>query len=202
MVGYDRYTEDREEKAAELSRERVLIRPFDDPLVMAGQGTSALELIEDAGPIDALVTPVGGGGLIAGCGTAALGLLPGVRVIGAEPESGDDTRRSLAAGERARIPVPRTIADGQQVDIPGELTFQVNRRQVDEILLVSDRALVEAMAFLFERVKTVVEPSGASALAAVMSYPERFAGRRVGVVLSGGNVGAARFSELLSGVAR
>jgi threonine dehydratase len=139
-----------------------------------------------------------GGGLMAGCGTAARALLPGVELIGVEPSAGDDTKRSLAARERVRIPVPRTIADGLQVDTPGALTFEVNRRQVDEVLLVDDEALVETMAVLFERLKIVVEPSGASALAAVLGNPERFAGRRVGVVLSGGNVGLDQFTALIA----
>jgi threonine dehydratase len=164
---------------------------------MAGQGTAALELIEDAGPLDTLVVPVGGGGLIAGCGTAAKALLADVELIGVEPRAGDDTARSLAAGERVRIPVPRTLADGQQLEMPGALTFEVNRRLVDEILLVDDAVLVSTMMLLFERLKVVVEPSGASALAAVLANPERFRGRRVGVVLSGGNIGAARFAALV-----
>jgi threonine dehydratase len=141
--------------------------------------------------------PVSGGGLIAGCGTAARALLPNVELIGVEPAAGDDTARSLAAGERVRIDVPHTIADGQQVEIPGVLTFEVNQRQVDEILLVSDEALIATMAFLFERLKIVVEPSGASALAAVLADPDRFAGRRVGVVLSGGNISIDRFISLI-----
>jgi threonine dehydratase len=165
---------------------------------MAGQGTAALELIEDAGPLDVLVVPMSGGGLMAGCGTAARALLPGVELVGVEPAAGDDTKRSLAAGERVRIPVPRTIADGLQVETPGALTFEVNRRQVDEVLLVDDEAIVETMAVLFQRLKIVVEPSGAIALAAVLGNPGRFAGRRVGVVLSGGNVGLDQFTALIA----
>jgi threonine dehydratase len=203
VVTYDRYRQDREVLARELAEERGLVPvpAFDDPMVMAGQGTAALELIEDAGAIDTLVVPVSGGGLMAGCGTAARALLPNVELIGVEPAAGDDTARSLAAGERVRIDVPHTIADGQQVEIPGALTFEVNRRQVDEILLVSDEALIATMAFLFERLKIVVEPSGASALAAVLADPDRFAGRRVGVVLSGGNVGIDRFTSLIGATA-
>ncbi|MEU0478335.1 pyridoxal-phosphate dependent enzyme [Streptosporangium sp. NPDC006013] len=203
VVTYDRYRQDREVLARELAEERGLVPvpAFDDPMVMAGQGTAALELIEDAGAIDTLVVPVSGGGLMAGCGTAARALLPNVELIGVEPAAGDDTARSLAAGERVRIDVPHTIADGQQVEIPGALTFEVNRRQVDEILLVSDEALIATMAFLFERLKIVVEPSGASALAAVLTDPDRFAGRRVGVVLSGGNVDMDRFTSLIGATA-
>jgi threonine dehydratase len=202
VVTYDRYTEDREALGAALSEERglVLVPPYEHPLIMAGQGTAALELIEDAPDLDLLLVPVGGGGLIAGCATAAKALRPGIRVIGVEPEAGDDTRRSLEAGERVRIPVPRTIADGQQADIPGELTFAVNRHVVDAIVTVSDAEIVDAMAFLFDRMKLVTEPSGASAAAALLAghVPES-AGARVGVVISGGNVGAARFAELMAG---
>lgn len=202
VLTYDRYREDRESRAGELAEERGLVPvpAFDDPLVMAGQGTAALELLEETGPVDVLVVPVSGGGLIAGSGTAARALLPGVELIGVEPVAGDDTARSLAAGQRVRIPVPHTIADGQQVEMPGALTFEVNRRQIDGILLVDDDSLVAAMAFLFERLKVVVEPSGVSALAAVLSHADTFAGRRVGVILSGGNVGLERFSALTEGV--
>ncbi|GCD93098.1 pyridoxal-phosphate dependent enzyme [Embleya hyalina] len=201
VVTYDRYREDREVKARELAdaRRLVPVPAFDDPMVMAGQGTAALELIEDAGPVDTLVVPVSGGGLMAGCATAARALLPGVELIGVEPVAGNDTVRSIAAGKRVRIPVPHTIADGQQVEIPGALTFEVNRRLVDDFLLVEDDELIATMTLLFERLKTVVEPSGASALAAVLGNPARFAGRRVGVILSGGNVGIERFASLTAG---
>ena len=171
VVTYDRYTEDREALGAALADERglVLVPPYEHPLVMAGQGTAALELLEDVPGLDVLLVPVGGGGLIAGCATAAKALRPGIRVVGVEPEAGDDTRRSLEAGERVRIPVPRTIADGQQADIPGELTFAVNRQVVDTIVTVSDTEIVDAMAFLFDRMKLVTEPSGASAAAALLA---------------------------------
>jgi threonine dehydratase len=200
VVMYDRYTEDREALGAALAGERglVLVPPYEHQLVMAGQGTSALELLEDAPDLDVLLVPVGGGGLIAGCATAAKAIRPGIRVIGVEPEAGDDTRRSLEAGERVRIPVPRTIADGQQADIPGELTFSVNRQVVDTIVTVSDSEIVAAMAFLFDRMKLVTEPSGASAAAALLAGRADAAGARVGVVISGGNVGAARFAELMA----
>jgi len=199
VVTYDRYTGDREELGAALADERglELVRPYDDPLVMAGQGTAALELVGDAGPLDVLVVPVGGGGLIAGCSTAAKGLAPRVRVVGVEPEAADETRRSLAAGERVRIPVPRTIADGLQVTEPGRLTFEVNRRLVDEIVTVSDDEIVAAMAFLFDRAKLVTEPSGAVGVAALLAGRIDVAGARVGVVISGGNVGVERFCELV-----
>jgi threo-3-hydroxy-L-aspartate ammonia-lyase len=200
VIRFDRYGQDREQLLAALVAERALVpvHPYDDERVMAGQGTVALELIEDAGPVDVLLVPVGGGGLISGCATAAKALLDGVRVIGVEPEAGDDVRRSLAAGERVRIPVPRTIADGQQLPTPGERPFEVIRERVDDIVVASDAEIVEAMRFLFERVKTVAEPSGACALAALLAGRVRDArGGRVGVVISGGNVTAARFAELL-----
>jgi threo-3-hydroxy-L-aspartate ammonia-lyase len=198
IATYDRYGEDREALGSALAAERglELVRPYDDPLVMAGQGTAALELIEDAGPLDTLVVPVGGGGLISGCATIARDL--GVRrVVGVEPEAGDDWRRSFAAGHPVRIDVPRTIADGLQTNVPGELTWEVVSRLVDEIVTVSDAEIVEAMRFAFERLKLVVEPSGAVGIAAVLQGRVG-SGSRVGVIVSGGNVGADRFAALLA----
>ncbi|WP_438488107.1 pyridoxal-phosphate dependent enzyme [Streptomyces sp. S186] len=203
IVTYDRYTEDRAALSARIAQERglTLIPPYDHPHVIAGQGTTALELLEETGPLDALLVPVGGGGLMAGCATAATALAPGIRMIGVEPEAGDDTLRSLAAGHRVAVPVPRTIADGQAVETPGELTFAINRRLVDSVVLVTDDEIRAAMAFAFERLKIVVEPSGASALAALLSGrlepPEGPAPARIGVIVSGGNIGPDRFRELL-----
>ncbi|MFF4749477.1 threo-3-hydroxy-L-aspartate ammonia-lyase [Streptomyces sp. NPDC002514] len=201
IVTYDRYTGDRVAIGAALAADRglALVPPYEHPHIIAGQGTAALELIEEAGELDALVVPVGGGGLIAGSAVAATGLFPGIRVVGVEPEAGDDTKRSLEAGRRVAIPVPRTIADGQAAEIPGELTFSVNRRLLDGIVLVSDDQIREAMRFAFERMKTVVEPSGASALAALLAHRIDPVPRRIGVIVSGGNVGAQRFAELLHG---
>jgi threo-3-hydroxy-L-aspartate ammonia-lyase len=200
VISFDRYASDREQLLAELVAERGLvpIHPYDDPRVMAGQGTVALELLEQSGPLDLLLVCVGGGGLIAGCATALAALSPDTRVIGVEPEAGDDTKRSLEAGERVRIPVPRTIADGQQIPIPGELTFEIVRRLVDGVALASDPEIVEAMRFLFERLKTVAEPSGACALAALLAGTVEAEGLRVGVTISGGNVDSARFAKLLA----
>jgi len=200
VVPYDRWAESREEIGAALAAERglELVKPYDDPLVMAGQGTVALELLEDMPELEVLIAPMSGGGLIAGCATAAKALRPEIQVVGVEPEAGDDTRRSLASGERVRIEVPPTIADGLQATEPGELTFEVNRRLVDEVVTVTDDEIVEAMAFLFDRLKLVAEPSGATGVAALLSGKLAAHGRSVGVVLSGGNVGAARFAELLS----
>jgi len=203
VIRFDRYGQDREELLAALVAERGLVpvHPYDDERVMAGQGTVTLELIEDLGPsapLDVLLVCVGGGGLIAGCATAAKGLLGDVRVVGVEPEAGDDVKRSLAAGERVRIDVPRTIADGQQLPTPGELPFAVIRERVDEIALASDGEIVDAMRFLFERLKTVAEPSGACALGALMAgRVGDVRGLRVGVTITGGNVTAERFASLI-----
>ena len=197
VVRYDRYRDDRNALGEELARERglELVRPYDDALVMAGAGTAALELLEDAGIVDTLVTPVGGGGLIAGSATIAREL--GVqRVVGVEPAAGDDWRQSLAIGERVRIDVPRTIADGLQTNEPGELTWEVGSRLVDEIVTVTDEQIVDAMRFAFERLKLVIEPSGAVGIAAVREG--LVSGGRIGVIISGGNVGAARFAELIA----
>ncbi|MEV5711692.1 pyridoxal-phosphate dependent enzyme [Actinoallomurus sp. NPDC052274] len=201
IVTYDRYTGDRVAIGEALAADRglALIPPYEHPHVIAGQGTAALELIEEVGELDALVVPVGGGGLIAGSATAAKGLTPAIRVIGVEPEAGDDTRRSLEAGRRVSIPVPRTIADGQAADIPGELTFSINRRLVDEIALVTDDQIREAMRLAFERMKIVIEPSGATPLAALLAGRIAPIPPRVGVIVSGGNIGARRFAELCGG---
>ena len=201
IVTYDRYTGDRVAIGEALAADRglTLVPPYEHPHIIAGQGTAALELIEEAGELDALVVPVGGGGLIAGSAVAAKGLLPGIRVIGVEPEAGDDTKRSLEAGHRVSIPVPRPIADGQAADIPGELTFSLNKHLLDGISLVGDDQIRDAMRFAFERLKTVLEPSGASALAALLAHRVDPLPRRVGVILSGGNVSAERFAELVKG---
>ncbi len=199
VVTYDRYSEDRAVIAGVLAVERGLavIPPYDHPQVIAGQGTAALELLEEVPDLDVLVTPVGGGGLIAGSAVAAKGVLPSIRVVGVEPEAGDDTKRSLEAGTRVTIPVPRTIADAMGATVPGEVTFPLNRRLVDEVVLVSDDELRDAMRFLFDRMKLVAEPTGASPVAALLAGRLPVPGLRVGVILSGGNVDATRFAELL-----
>jgi threo-3-hydroxy-L-aspartate ammonia-lyase len=196
VITYDRYTGDRVALGARLAEERglTLVPPYDHPHVMAGQGTVALELFEETGPLDTLLVPIGGGGLMAGCATAAKALHPSTRVVGVEPDQADDTRLSLRKGERVRIPVPRTIADGQATEIPGELTFAVNRRLVDDVVLVDDDEIRAAMRFAFERLRIVLEPSGATPLAALLKGT---LSGRVGVVLSGGNVDVERFGELL-----
>jgi threonine dehydratase len=197
VITFDRYADNREQLAEALADERglELVRPYDDPLVMAGQGTAALELIEDAGPLDVLVVPVGGGGLVSGCATIAKDL--GVqRIVGVEPEAGNDWQQSFAAGRRVEIAVPHTIADGLQTHAPGELTWEVGSRLVDEIVTVTDAQIIDAMRFAFERLKLVIEPSGAVGIAALQAGA--VSGGRVGIVISGGNIAADRFAELLA----
>ena len=198
IVTYDRYTDDREAIATALAADRglALVPPYDHPHVIAGQGTAALELLAEVDDLDTLVVPVGGGGLIAGSAIAAHGIRPSIRVVGVEPEAGDDTRRSLAAGRRVSIPIPRTIADGRATDTPGRLTFPINQRLVDEIVVVSDDETRAAMRLAFERLKLVVEPSGATGIAALLAGRLRQIPPRVGVIVSGGNVNAARFAQL------
>jgi threo-3-hydroxy-L-aspartate ammonia-lyase len=200
VVEYERYGEDREELVHQLAAERglVLVHPFDNPLVMAGQGTLALELLSEVAELDVLLVPVGGGGLISGCATVCAALSPRTRVIGVEPEAGDDVARSLASGQRERIHVGRTIADGQQAATPGELTWPVIKALAAGVVTVTDAEIVEGMRFLFERSKLVVEPSGASAFAALLAGRVDVQGQRVGVVLSGGNIGADAFSALMA----
>jgi threonine dehydratase len=204
VVTYDRYKEDRALIATRLVEQTgaALIPPFDHLPVMAGAGTAALELIEDAGPLDALIVCAGGGGFLSGCAVAAKHLLPGIAVFGAEPERGNDMQQSLRGGHVVTIDVPRTICDGQQTQSVGQHPFEVIRALVTDVLEVPDPVVVDAMRFVFERMKLVVEPSGACALAALMRHRERFAGQRVGITLSGGNVGADRFAALISGAER
>ena len=199
VVTYDRYTEDRLALGTALAAERgmTLIPPYDHRDVIAGQGTAALELLEDVPGLDVLVVPVGGGGLIAGSAIAAKAMRPDIRVVGVEPAAGDDTRRSLRAGRRVTVDVPHTIADGQAVSTPGELTFAVNQRLVDDIVTVADDDILDAMRFAFDRLKIVLEPSGATPLAAVLSGSSGTAPKQ-GLVLSGGNIGTARFLDLMA----
>jgi threo-3-hydroxy-L-aspartate ammonia-lyase len=200
VITYDRYREDREEIGGRIAQERglTLVRPFDDLDVIAGQGTAALELVDDTPGLDLLLAPVSGGGLIAGCGTAVKALCPGAGVIGVEPQAGDDFARSLAAGRRVSIPVPDTIADSLRLTSPGELTFAINQSLLDGVLTVSDAELIAAMRFAFERLKLVLEPGGAAALAAVLARRvELTSDSRVGVILSGGNIDPGTFSALL-----
>jgi len=201
VIAFDRYADDREALTAALVVERglTLVHAYDDLCVMAGQGTVGLELAADAPRLDTVVVPVGGGGLISGCAVALRGVAPEVRIVGVEPAASDDVARSLQAGERVRVEVGRTIADGQQIPTPGTLTWPVIAALVDDVVTVSDEEIVTAMRFLLERMKVVVEPSGATGLAALLAgrvdHPH---GGRVGVVLSGGNVDPARLASLLA----
>ncbi len=197
---YDPATESREEVAAAIAAERgmTLIPPFDDYDIMAGQGTAGLELAEDLPDLKRVLVPIGGGGLAAGVATAVKGLIPGVSVIGVEPAQASDTSLSLRAGHRVSIPEPDTIADGLRARQPGERTFAVNSRLLDDIVTVTEEAIVEAMRFCFTRLKLVVEPSGAVSLAALLSSVSAATGRTA-VVLSGGNIAPEDFAAVLSG---
>ncbi len=200
VVFYDRQKEDREAIAKEISRQsgRVLIPPYDDYAVMAGQGTAGLELLQDAPSLDALLAPVGGGGLLAGCSTVVKALVPGIRVYGVEVDTANDTWLSFQKGERVQILPPPTIADGIRNLSPGELTFPILRKHVEEILLVSDAEIIQAVRLLLFRAKLLVEPTGVVAAAALLvgRLPiDR--GARVGVVLSGGNVDPELLAQII-----
>ena len=201
VVLYDRFSEDREALTRRLAEERgmTLIPPYDHPHVMAGQGTAALELIEETGPLDTLLVCLGGGGLLSGCAVAARHLLPGITVYGVEPEAGNDTQRSLAEGRIVHIDTPQTIADGAQTQACGQLTFPVIQRLVKSVLTVSDAQLVSCMRFFAERMKMVVEPTGCLAAAAVLEGAIDLRGQRVGIIISGGNVDLRRYGEWLAG---
>jgi len=200
VIFYDRYTENREEIARRLAEERglTLIPPYDHPDVICGQGTAASELFEEVGLLDMLLVPLGGGGLLAGCALAASGLSPDCKVIGVEPEAGNDGQQSLAKGEIVHIGVPKTIADGAMVTHVGEHNFEVIKRRVDAIVTVSDAQLVETMKFFAERMKMVVEPTGCLGAAAALCGVVPVAGKRVGIVISGGNVDLSRFGALVA----
>lgn len=190
VVTYNRFTESREALAAGILKESgaTLVPPFDHPMIMAGQGTAAKELLEEVGELDGLITPVGGGGLLSGCATIAKTIHPKIRVFGAEPEGANDTFLSLQAGERVAVPHPDTIADGLRSPKPGELTFPIVQQLVEKVLLVSDDEMRAAVKFMLMRMKILIEPSGASSVAAVLfrKLPPEI--RSVGVVISGGNV--------------
>src|SRR6266542_281004 len=200
VVFYDRQTEDREARARDLVAKtgRILVPPYDDPAIMAGQGTAALELMEEAEDLDALLTPMGGGGLMAGCSTVARALRPAMKIYGVEAESANDTYLSFRKGLRVSIAPPPTIADGIRNLSPGALTFPINKRNLTDVLLVSDQEIEEAVRFLLLRCKLLVEPTGAVPAAAVLAgrlpMPK---GSRVGIVLSGGNIDPALLADIL-----
>ncbi len=203
VVLYERERSHREEIAAGIAAERgaTVVPPFDDPRIVAGAGTAALELLEEAGSLDAIVVPVGGGGLMSGTAIAAHGVDPKTAIYGVEPEAGDDFAQSMARGERVKIAVPKTIADGLQTTSPSELTFGIAREHGCTIVTVSDGELSEAVAFAFERMKLVVEPSGAAAIAALLHHRiPSVAGKRVGIIISGGNAEPSRYASILNHV--
>ncbi|WP_130732488.1 threo-3-hydroxy-L-aspartate ammonia-lyase [Komagataeibacter xylinus] len=199
VVLYDRYTQDRQAIATAIANGRgaTVLPPFDHPDIIAGQGTAALELFEETGPLDALFVPVGGGGLVSGCALVASKVAPDCAVIGVEPAAGDDARQSLAVGHIVRIPVPHTLADGAQTTAVSPLTFAIMRRYLREIVTVDDAALVATMRLVAERMKIVVEPTGCLGVAAALAAAPRWQGRRIGVIVSGGNVDMMRFGQLV-----
>ncbi len=199
IVLYDRYTQDREIIARELAEKDGLtvIEPFNHPDVIAGQGTAAKELFEQAGELDVLLVCVGGGGLLAGCSIAAKAVNAQCEVIGVEPEAGNDVQLSLQSGQRIKIDVPRTIADGAQTVQVGSLTFPIIQQNVSQIITVSDEALVRTMRWFGERSKIIVEPTGCLAAAAALEKVIDLHGKRVGVLISGGNVDMNRYCELV-----
>ena len=200
VVLYDRYRESREAIGERLAREHglTLIPPYDHPHILAGQGTAAKELFEEVGSLDYLLVPLGGGGLLSGSLISARALCPACRVIGVEPEAGNDGQRSLSSGQIISIDTPQTIADGAQTQSLGRLTFAVIRELVTDIQVVGDGELVEAMKFFAGRMKIVVEPTGCLGAALAFSKRLDLRGRRVGVILSGGNVDLARMAELFA----
>jgi threonine dehydratase len=200
IVFYDRHRSHRAEIAQRICDERgaTLVPPFNDPHIIAGAGTAVLELMEDVEGIDAVITPVGGGGLLSGSAIAAHGFDRDIAMYGVEPEAGNDFQQSLERDEIVHIDVPHTIADGLQTQAPGELTFATVHSHHGKVVTVSDRELIDAMRFAFERLKIVIEPSGAAGLAAALFGKIDVAAKRVGIVISGGNVDVSRFATLLS----
>jgi threo-3-hydroxy-L-aspartate ammonia-lyase len=199
VILFDRYTQDREALTAQLAKERgmTLIPPFDHPDVLAGQGTAARELFEEVGPLDALLVPLGGGGLLSGSALSTRALAPDCKLYGVEPEAGNDGQQSFRKGEIVNIDTPRTLADGAQTQHLGQFTFAIIRRDVDDILTATDAQLVEAMRFFAERMKMIVEPTGCLGFAAACHAGVALEGKRVGVILSGGNVDLKRYAQLI-----
>ena len=201
VVLYDRYTQNREQIGRELAEQRgmTLIPPYDHAHVIAGQGTAARELFEETGPLDAFFVCLGGGGLLAGSALATRALAPACKLYGVEPEAGNDGQQSFRSGRIVHIDTPKTIADGAQTQHLGNITFPIIRRDVDDVLTVSDAQLVERMGFAASRMKLVIEPTGCLGFAAALQMKERLRGKRVGILISGGNVDMQRFCELLGG---
>ena len=200
VIFYDRYREDREPIGRALAEQRgmTLIPPYDHPDVIVGQGTAAKQLFEEVGELDALFVPLGGGGLLSGTALAARAMSPDCLLYGVEPEAGNDGQRSFRSGSIVHIETPRTIADGAQSRHLGELTFPIIRRDVTDVLTASDAQLVECMAFMAERMKLLVEPTGCLGYAAARQMRDALRGKRVGILVSGGNIDLARFCSLLA----
>jgi threo-3-hydroxy-L-aspartate ammonia-lyase len=200
VILFDRYSQDREALTAELAAQRgmTLIPPFDHPDVIAGQGTAAHELLQEVGELDAVLTPLGGGGLLSGTALATRALAPACKIYGVEPEAGNDAQQSLRKGEIVHVPVPQTLADGAQTQHLGRLTFEVIRRDVAGVITATDAQLIEAMRFFGERMKLIVEPTGCLGFAGALRGGLDLQGQRVGVILSGGNVDLGRYAQLIA----
>lgn len=201
VVVYDRYTEDREKIGQNLAEKQglTLIPPYDHPHVIAGQGTATKELIEEVGPLDALFVCLGGGGLLSGSALAARHLSPDCMIYGVEPEAGNDGQQSFRSGSIVHIDTPKTIADGAQTQHLGQYTFAIIQQNVNDILTVSDTELVTAMKFIAERMKIVVEPTGCLGFAAARARKSELQGKRIGIIISGGNVDISRYGAFLAG---
>ena len=199
VITYDRYTQDREEITRKLADEKgaVVIPPYDHPDVIAGQGTAAKELLEKVGPLDVIITPLGGGGLLSGTALAARALAPNIQLFGVEPEAGNDGQQSFRSGSIVHIDTPKTIADGAQTQHLGQYTYNIIKRDVNDIFTATDDELVDCMRFFAERMKLIVEPTGCLGLAAVRKMKDQLKGLRIGVIISGGNIDIQRFSSLI-----
>ena len=200
VIGYDRYSEDASALAIALSHSQGLtfIPPFDHPDVLSGQGTAALELFKEVGELDALFVCLGGGGLLSGSALAAKALSPECQLVGVEPQAGNDVQQSFRKGERVKIATPVTIADGAQTPMVGAITFEIIKALVNDIHTVTDAQLVDSMRFYAERMKMLVEPTGCLSLAAALQAGDSLQGKKVGLIVSGGNIDMARFSQLMS----
>ncbi len=200
VITFDRYTQDREQLCQELVQKHgyTLIPPFDHPHIIAGQGTAAKELIEEVGELDALFVCLGGGGLLSGCALATRALSPNCMIYGVEPEAGNDAQQSFRSGKIVHIDTPKTIADGAQTQHLGQYTFAIIQENVDDILTVTDEQLIDRMKFYAERMKIVVEPTGCLSFAAALAQKDKLKGKRVGIIVSGGNVDIQHFAQLIS----
>ena len=200
VVTYDRYTEDREQIGRDLAQKHglTLIPPYDHADVIAGQGTAAKELFEEVGELDYLFAPLGGGGLLSGTALSTRALSPKTKLYGVEPEAGNDGQQSFRSGAIVHIDTPKTIADGAQTQHLGNLTFPIIQRDVDDILTASDAQLRAEMRFFAERMKIVIEPTSGLGLAAARAMKNQLQGKRIGIIISGGNIDIARYAELLS----